>query len=147
MNVDLGPWLFDFDSHDDWCDTAQGKFRHAGLASHETICIDKRRRICTIGLHFMQAKTDDAYPITVYAIRCDGGDMTQWACALPHGVCRADDPNEEAEGISGVCYSKEQASAAQRPDAIGVAPSVSDDSAGTSIGTQARPFSGSDRHG
>lgn len=52
---------------------------------------------------------------------------------IPHGVCRADDPNREATGIGS------GDSAAHRPSAIGVAPSVSDDSAGTRISVASAP--------
>lgn len=57
------------------------------------------------------------------------------AAQVAHGLCHADDPNEEADQgatdkPTGNCAS---------PEARGVAPSVSDDSAGTSIPVSAAP--------
>jgi hypothetical protein len=69
----------------------------------------------------------------------DGGHLLsiaqpKTAPQLPHGVCRADDPNEEAKGIASSRSRPQAAGAgATDPKARGVAPSVSDDRAGTSI--------------
>jgi len=68
---------------------------------------------------------------------------------LPHGVSRADDPNEEAEKLdagSSASALKAVATAA-KPKARGVAPSVSDDRAGTSITAGATPLWGVDGRG
>ncbi len=65
----LGELLFSFTSFEDWCDTAQRRFRQCGAATHDTICIDARDRICIIGKEFMQARDEGAFPINVYSIR------------------------------------------------------------------------------
>ena len=65
------------------------------------------------------------------------------AAGLPHGVSHADDPNEEAEkldaGSSASHLTRVNAPTAE-PKARGVAPSVSDDSAGTSTTPSAAPI-------
>lgn len=60
---------------------------------------------------------------------------------LLHGVCRADDPNEEAAREPGISTSRHKRGAHPAVDAHarGVAPSVSDDSAGTSITVSPAP--------
>lgn len=59
---------------------------------------------------------------------------------VPHGVCRADDPNREADQRAGSSTASPQATApSASAEARGVAPSVSDDSAGTRIPAGSAP--------
>ena len=72
----LGKCLFKFTSFDDWCNTATRKFGNWGLlgrATHLTVCIDTKGRICTSGKQFMRARDEEAFPIEVYLIDSDGG--------------------------------------------------------------------------
>lgn len=72
--VTVGPALFSFSSWEDWIATAKRKFRMAGVRGDDTLCLDAKGRVCTCGLHFKEAKGDDAYPITVYANRPEQPD-------------------------------------------------------------------------
>ena len=82
---------------------------------------------------------DDCDKVLALCDRIDAhlssSESNESAAPVPHGVCRADDPNEEAEkldaGSSTPCLTRPDVSAA-KPKARGVAPSVSDDRAGTS---------------
>lgn len=69
-------------------------------------------------------------------------DLSQIAAPqLPHGVCHADDPNDQADqgaGSSASSLTRPDATTAS-PEARGVAPSVSDDRAGRSITAGAAP--------
>jgi hypothetical protein len=67
----LGQKLFAFRSKQDWINKAQRIWRLHGVRSDDTCCVDQRGRICTIGLHFMAAERDGAYPIEVFMKRPD----------------------------------------------------------------------------
>jgi hypothetical protein len=70
--VILGKKLFEFTSFDNWCNTAQRKFKNAGFgpgqAVHSAICLDQKGRVCTCGKHFMTARDDNSFPIEVFLI-------------------------------------------------------------------------------
>jgi uncharacterized protein YggE len=55
----------------DWIDKAQRIWRFHGVRDESTVCVDQQGRICTIGLHFMAAERDNAYPIEVFMQRPD----------------------------------------------------------------------------
>lgn len=66
VTIQVGPQLFEFESHDNWINTATIKFRYAGVRSKDVLCIDSQGRICTKGLEFNRADLEGAYPIRVY---------------------------------------------------------------------------------
>jgi len=67
IEVELGPELFHFTTFANWCDTAAGKFHHAGVNGDRVLCLDTKGRICTKGKEFMRARDDDSFPVRVYA--------------------------------------------------------------------------------
>lgn len=69
--VVLGEKLFEFSSFANWVNTAQRKFRNAGIAGHalnRSVCLDQKGRICTCGKQFQRARDDDSFPIEVFLI-------------------------------------------------------------------------------
>jgi hypothetical protein len=66
VEIKIGDEVIRFSSFYDWRDSAQNRFRNAGLLgrSHEWVCIDSEGRICTCGANFRTA----TYPVAVYMI-------------------------------------------------------------------------------
>jgi len=71
MTIEPGEKLFQFASEQDWINKAQRIWRFHDVRSDDTVCVDQQGRICTIGLHFMAAERDNAYPIEVFMKRPD----------------------------------------------------------------------------
>lgn len=71
MDIKTGPKLFQFDSKQHWINKAQNIWKRHCVRASETILVDQRGRIVTIGKDFMTAERDDAYPIEVYLARED----------------------------------------------------------------------------
>ena len=71
MTIKPGEKLFQFASKQDWINKAQRIWRFHGVRAESTVCVDQQGRICTIGLHFMAAERDNAYPIEVFMQRPD----------------------------------------------------------------------------
>lgn len=67
--LSVGDELFHFESLVDWQNHAKSRYTLAGVPDWQRITLDAKGRVCTAGLHFMQAEKDSAFPITVYAIR------------------------------------------------------------------------------
>lgn len=67
----LGAALFRFNSFSGWANQAQTAWKDAGVRVDDTICIDAKGRICSIGRDFMIARDEDAFPVTVYLKRAD----------------------------------------------------------------------------
>lgn len=71
MDIKTGPKLFSFDSKARWINHASKIWRRHCVTAAETILVDQKGRIVTIGKDFMTAERDDAYPIDVYLARED----------------------------------------------------------------------------
>lgn len=71
MQIEHGEKLFEFTTFDNWCDTAQHKFKSAGVTSNDVLSVDQRGRVCAWGTHFMTAAADAVYPIEVFRLRAD----------------------------------------------------------------------------
>lgn len=69
--VELGDFLFQFDSFSAWVNTAQRVWRDHKVRATDTLCLDAQGRVCLIGLHFMVARDEQAFPIRVYLARKD----------------------------------------------------------------------------
>ena len=107
--------------------------REATIQECARVCEDAAKDYHSIGVRVCNSNA--------LAILAIDRSKIKAAPQLPHGVCRADDPNEEAEKLdAGSSASAHKAVApTAEPKARGVAPSVSDDRAGTSITAGAAP--------
>lgn len=61
--------VFAFSSFNDWVNGASRIWRFHEIRSADTLCVDAKGRVCTIGKHFMVARDEDAFPIGVYRLR------------------------------------------------------------------------------
>lgn len=68
--VELGDEMFMFSTFDNWCDTAQHKFKNAGVRSNDVLALDSKGRICQKGFEFMRARDEEAFPVRVYRALC-----------------------------------------------------------------------------
>jgi len=75
LPVLLGPTLFQFNSFSGWCNHAQYAWKEISVRADDTLCIDSKGRICSIGRDFMKARDEEAFPITVHLKR---GDLPQY---------------------------------------------------------------------
>lgn len=75
MNIQTGEKLFQFASKQEWINKAQRIWKLHMVRAEETICVDQLGRICRIGMHFMAAERDNAYPIEVFVLRQDMNDV------------------------------------------------------------------------
>lgn len=71
VTIQLGEQLFAFSSRREWINRGQRIWRVHRADSRNSICIDTKGRICTVGAHFMRAEADGSYPITVYRKQVD----------------------------------------------------------------------------
>jgi uncharacterized membrane protein YidH (DUF202 family) len=71
VTVVLGQEVCSFSSFENWCDTAQQKWKMHGLTHNDTLCLDAKNRICTKGKEFMRARDEGAFPVRVFAQLCD----------------------------------------------------------------------------
>ena len=74
MSVRIGQEVFRFESFDQWVNKAQSWFPRHGfhktnLQTEKPVCVDAKGRICRIGLDFMEARDEDAFPVTVHYYR------------------------------------------------------------------------------
>jgi hypothetical protein len=69
--VQLGAALFFFPTFNKWVSNAQTAWKGMGVRADDTLCIDAKGRICSIGRDFMIARDEDAFPVTVYLKRAD----------------------------------------------------------------------------
>lgn len=65
----LGKKLFEFSSKGHWILEGQRIWKLHEARSDNSICVDQLGRICTQGLHFIEAERDKAYPIEVFMTR------------------------------------------------------------------------------
>ena len=68
IEINVGKPAFSFETYGKWVSHAQGLFRRHRLNEHNSICVDRVGRICTLGMHFKRADKDGAYPVTVHPI-------------------------------------------------------------------------------
>lgn len=68
MSITTGALLFEFSDYEDWCDTAQVRFKRAGHNSTNTICLDAQNRTCFRGKDFMQARDEGTFPVRVFSL-------------------------------------------------------------------------------
>ena len=66
IEVNVGEKLFEFQSFEDWCDTAKARFLLFNVRSKDVICVDSIGRICEKGKEFMRARDENTFPIIVY---------------------------------------------------------------------------------
>lgn len=67
IEVEIGKFLFQFASFDNWVNTAERSFADFELIGTDRyICIDNKGRICRIGREFMRARDDSSFPVKVY---------------------------------------------------------------------------------
>lgn len=69
QTIMLGKKLFEFSSKADWIKGASRIWRLHEVTADNTTCVDQLGRICTMGLHFVEAERDNAYPIEVFITR------------------------------------------------------------------------------
>lgn len=69
--IQLGQWIFAFRTFDEWVNHATHLWHLHRIPSDETLCVDAKGRVCTMGKHFMIARDDGAFPIGVYWLRSD----------------------------------------------------------------------------
>lgn len=69
--IQTGELLFQFDSEQQWVNKGRSWYATSGVATCDTVAIDRAGRICTRGKHFMRAEKEGTYPISVYAIDDD----------------------------------------------------------------------------
>lgn len=72
----LGPKLFQFATFNGRVNHAQRAWKEIGVRSDDTLCIDAKGRVCSIGREFMIARDEGAFPVSVYLKR---SDMPQYA--------------------------------------------------------------------
>lgn len=72
----LGPKLFQFATFGGWVNHAQRAWKEIGVRSDDTLCIDAKGRVCSIGRDFMIARDEGAFPVSVHLKR---DDMPQYA--------------------------------------------------------------------
>jgi len=60
--------LFRFESHKEWVDWAQRRYRNCGVPARNCIAVDMDGNICTIGLHWAFAQAEGLYPVKVYEV-------------------------------------------------------------------------------
>ena len=68
LEVEVEKALLIFHSFEQWVNKAQSWFPRLGISNAHYVCIDEKGRICNIGLHFMRARDEDAFPIVVYLV-------------------------------------------------------------------------------
>lgn len=68
LTIEPGPFLFQFESFEHWCDTAKAQFKAYQHDSTNTICLDAKGRTCFRGADFMQAQGDGAFPVRVFSL-------------------------------------------------------------------------------
>ncbi len=73
VTVDLGDELFHFDSYMQWVNKATQWYGGCEYPDSMLITIDSKGRICRMGRHFMLARAEDAFPVSVYPRRGDEG--------------------------------------------------------------------------
>ena len=76
VEIEVNAVVFEFVSLRHWEAKAQRWFRRAGLAASDVLCVDRRGRVCTTGRDFMRAEREAAYPITVYRVDLQSGEVT-----------------------------------------------------------------------
>jgi hypothetical protein len=73
--VQFQEYLFSFRSKVEWVNKARSWFSQAGYLEGETICLDQKGRICRRGSHFDIADIEAAFPVDVFVVRDDSGDL------------------------------------------------------------------------
>lgn len=69
--IEVGEWLFEFLTFGAWVNHASRLFRFHEVTGRDTVCIDQKGRLCTIGKHFMCARDEGTFPIAVFRMRSD----------------------------------------------------------------------------
>ena len=76
LTIQVGAKLFSFPTFSSWVNRANVIWKQHRVPPSQTICIDQKGRICTIGKQFMAADRENAFPVDVYAIEQVGSDET-----------------------------------------------------------------------
>jgi hypothetical protein len=67
--VAYGPEAFRFVTFMSWVNMASSWFEFFGLTGKTAVCLDAKGRICRLGRDFMQARDENAFPVTVHPYR------------------------------------------------------------------------------
>jgi hypothetical protein len=71
IEIELGPKLYSFISHQEWLRFTNYQWRKLGATQPKTICVDQAGRVCRSAGHFFKALTENQFPVDVYAMRKD----------------------------------------------------------------------------
>jgi len=74
ITLEVGPLLWQWATFDNWCDTAARMFRFHEVHGSDVVCVDSKGRVCAIGKHFMTARDEGAFPVSVYAVVPEMGE-------------------------------------------------------------------------
>lgn len=66
IKIQVGELLFQFTSFSDWVNNASRRFKTWEVRGDETLCIDKKGRVCLVVRQFIRARDEKTYPINVY---------------------------------------------------------------------------------
>jgi hypothetical protein len=68
VTVVLSHELFAFESFDDWLANGAEQYQRHSATIHNTVCIDSKGHILSIGKHFREAQERSSYPARCYAL-------------------------------------------------------------------------------
>jgi len=68
LEIEVEKAILSFGTFEQWVNKAQSWFPRLGFSSAHYVCIDAKGRICNIGMHFMRARDEGAFPVVVYLI-------------------------------------------------------------------------------
>lgn len=79
--IQVGPELFRFESHQQWVNKARSWYATCGYSSRKLVAIDAAGRIVVSGLEFSRAEAEGTFPVSVHPIDPTGEPSEEIAAA------------------------------------------------------------------